>query len=172
VTIAKKDKKALFIDIIVKDQSELFAFWMNKLLVEEAIQLYFELKVGKMRRSVTSLQNRVDSVQRILDGNMFKAASNLDQSMGLISNVPRINATKKQMEVDMLSTYFGELTRNLELTKFTLEREEPTIQLVDTPTLPLEKFGKGKVKFGVIGFSLFSFMILLWLVLRRIIGEL
>jgi len=172
VTIAKKDKKASFIDIIVKDQSELFAFWMNKLLVEEATQLYFELKVGKMRRSLTSLQNRVDSVQRILDGNMFKAASNLDQSMGLISNVPRINATKKQMEVDILSTYFGELTRNLELTKFTLEREEPTIQLVDTPTLPLEKFGKGKVKFGVIGFSLFSFMILLWLVLRRIIGEL
>lgn len=172
VTIAKKDKKASFIDITVKDQSELFAFWMNKLLVEEATQLYFELKVGKMRRSLTSLQNRVDSVQRILDGNMFKAASNLDQSMGLISNVPRINATKKQMEVDMLSTYFGELTRNLELTKFTLEREEPTIQLVDTPTLPLEKFGKGKAKFGVIGFSLFSFMILLWLVLRRIIGEL
>jgi hypothetical protein len=172
VTIVKKDKKASFIDITVKDQSELFSFWLYKLLVEEATQLYFEFKIGKMRRSLTSLQNRVDSVQRILDGTMFKAASSLDQSLGLISNVPRINATKKQMEVDVLSTYFGELTRNLELTKFTLEREEPTIQLVDTPTLPLEKFGKGRVKFSAIGGFLLGFITLGWLFLRKFLGEL
>jgi hypothetical protein len=76
------------------------------------------------------------------------------------------------MEVDMLSTYFGELTRNLELTKFTLEREEPTIQLVDTPTLPLEKFGKSRVKFGVIGGFFLGFITIGWLLLRKFLEEL
>jgi hypothetical protein len=141
MTVAKKDKKASFIDIIVKDQSELFAFWMNKLLVEEATQLYIELKVGKMKRSVKTLQSKVDSVQRVLDGTMRSAATGMDQSMGLVSNAPRVSTAKKQMEAEMLGTLFGELTKNLELTKFTLEREEPTIQIVDAPTLPLEKFG-------------------------------
>jgi hypothetical protein len=172
LTIAKKDKKASFIDITVKDQSELFAFWMNRYLVEEATHLYLDLKVGKMKRSVTILQTRVDSVQKIIDGTMRSAASGIDQSMGLVSNVPRVSTVKKQMEVQMLGTLFGELTKNLELTKFTLEREEPTIQIVDAPTFPLEKFGRGRVKSGVIGGFLLGFIILGWLFLRKILGEL
>lgn len=172
VTIAKKDKKASFIDITVKDQSELFAFWLNKLLVEEATQLYIEMKVGKMQRSVKLLQGKVDSVQRVLDGTMRSAATVLDQSMGLVSNAPRVGTAKKQMEAEMLGSLFGELTKNLELTKLTLEREEPTIQIVDAPTLPLEKFGKGRVKFGVRGGFLLGFITLGWLLLRKILVEL
>jgi hypothetical protein len=172
VTIAKKDKKASFIDITVKNQSELFAFWMNKLLVEEATHLYIELKVGKMQRSVKLLQSKVDSVQRVLDGTMRSAATGLDKSMGLVSNAPRVGSAKKQLEAQMLGTLFGELTKNLELTKLTLEREEPTIQIVDFPTMPLEKFGKGRVKFGVIGGFLLGFISLGWLFLRKILGEL
>jgi hypothetical protein len=172
LNIVKKDKKASFIDITVKDQSELFAFWMNKLLVEEATQLYIELKVGKMQRSVKLLQSKVDSVQRVLDGTMRSAATGLDQSMGLVSNAPRVGSAKKQLEAQMLGTLFGELTKNLELTKLTLEREEPTIQIVDAPTMPLEKFGKGRVKFGVIGGFLLGFITLGWLFLRKILGEL
>jgi hypothetical protein len=172
VTITKKDKKASFIDIVVKDQSELFSLWMNRLLVEEATHLYIELKVGKMQRSVKLLQGKVDSVQHVLDGTMRSAAAGLDQSMGLVSNAPRVGSAKKQMEAQMLGTLFGELTKNLELTKLTLEREEPTIQIVDSPTMPLEKFGKGRVKFGVIGGFLLGFITLSWLFLRKILGEL
>ncbi len=58
LTIGKKDKKASFIDITVKDQSELFAFWMIRYLVEEATHLYLDLKVGKMKRSVIILQKQ------------------------------------------------------------------------------------------------------------------
>jgi hypothetical protein len=172
LTIEKKDKKASFIDITVKDQSEIFAFWMNRYLVEEATHLYLDLKVGKIKRSITMLQNRVDSVQRLLEGSMRSAASGIDQSMGLVSNVPRVSTAKKQMEVQMLGTLFGELTKNLELTKFTLDREEPTIQIVDAPTMPLEKFGKGRVKSGVIGGFLLGFIILGWLFFRKILREL
>jgi hypothetical protein len=172
LTIAKKDKKASFIDITVKDQSELFALWMNKLLVEEATQLYIELKVGKMQRSVKILQGKVDSVQRVLDVTMRSAATGMDQSMGLVSNAPKVGTAKKQMETEMLGTMFGELTKNLELTKFTLEREEPTIQIVDSPTMPLEKFGKGRIKSGAIGGLFLGFITFGWLFFRKILSEL
>jgi hypothetical protein len=172
LTIEKKDKRASFIDITLKDQSELFSFWMNKLLVEEATELYIELKVGKMQRSVRILQGKVDSVKSVLDGTMRSAASGMDQSMGLVSNAPRVGTAKKQIEAEMLGTLFGELTKNLELTKLTLEREEPSIQIVDSPTMPLEKFGKGRVKFGFIGGLLFGFIALGLLFLRKILREL
>jgi hypothetical protein len=75
---------------------------------------------------------------------MRSVALGIDQSMGLVSNVPRVSTAKKQMEVQMLGTLFGELTKNLELTKFTLDSEEPTIQIVDAPSTPLDKFGRGE----------------------------
>jgi paraquat-inducible protein B len=149
--IAKRDKKASLIDITIVDPSENFAFLFNKFLIQEATDLYIELKVGKMRRSVKGLQSRVDSVQRVLEGTMRSSAVSMDQSLGIVSMAPRVSTTKKQMEAQMLGTMFAELTKNLELTKFTLEREEPVIQIVDAPLMPLLKEGKGRVKSAVIG---------------------
>jgi hypothetical protein len=170
--IGKNDKKASFINITVKDQSELFSLWMNRYLVEEATNFYLDLKVGKMKRSVSILQNRVDSVQRILYGTMISAASGIDQSMGLVSNVTRVGAEKKLIQSEILIELVGELTKNLEITKFTLEREEPIIQIIDVPTLPLEKFGKGRVESSVIGGFLFGFISLGFLFLRKKLNEL
>jgi len=103
---------------------------------------------------------------------MRSAATGMDQSMGLVSNAPRVGTAKKQIEAEMLGTLFGELTKNLEITKLTLEREEPTIQIVDSPTLPLEKFGKGRANFGVIGGFLLGFITLGWLFFKKMLIEL
>lgn len=167
VEIGKRDKKASLIDITLVDPSENFAFLFNLFLIQEATDLYIELKVGKMRRSVKVLQSRVDSVQRVMDGTMLSAAVSMDQSLGIVSMAPRVSTTKKQMEAQMLGTMFAELTKNLELTKFTLEREEPVIQIVDAPMMPLLKEGKGRVKSAVIGGFLSGFLMLGFLFGKR-----
>ena len=172
VEIAKRDKKASLIDITIVDPSENFAFLFNKFLIQEATDLYIELKVGKMRRSVKVLQSRVDSVQRVMDGTMLSAAVSMDQSLGIVSMAPRVSTTKKQMEAQMLGTMFAELTKNLELTKFTLEREEPVIQIVDAPMMPLLKEGKGRVKSAVIGGFLAGFIMLGFLFGKRFLDGL
>ncbi len=172
VEIGKQDKKASFINITIKHPNEKFAFLFNKFLIQEATDLYIELKVGKMRRSVKVLQSRVDSVQRVMDGTMLSAAVSMDKSLGIVSMAPRVSTTKKQMEAQMLGTLFGELTKNLELTKFTLEREEPVIQIVDAPMMPLLKEGKGRVKFTVIGGFLSGFLMLGFLFGKRFLDGL
>ena len=125
-----------------------------------------------MRRSVKVLQSRVDSVQRVMDGTMLSAAVSMDQSLGIVSMAPRVSTTKKQMEAQMLGTMFAELTKNLELTKFTLEREEPVIQIVDAPMMPLLKEGKGRVKSAVIGGFLAGFLMLGFLFGKRFLDGL
>jgi hypothetical protein len=172
LTVAKRDKKASFIDISVKDENELFAFWMNKMLVEMATELYLELKVGKMKRSIKITQNKIDSIQRVLNSTMRTVAIGMDQSMGLVSNAPRIGTAKTELEAEMLGTLYGELTRNLEMSKYTLEREEPTIQIVDNPTIPLEKFGKGRVKSGIYAGLISFFVVLAFLFLKKRLDEL
>jgi hypothetical protein len=167
IEVSKRDKKASLIDITIVNSSEKFGFLFNKLLIQEATDLYIELKVGKMKRSLKVLQSRVDSVQRVLDGTMRSAAVNMDQSLGIVSMAPLVSTTKKQLEVQMLGTLFGELTKNLELTKFTLEREEPVIQILDAPTMPLFKEGKGRVKTAVIGSFIAVFLLMGYLFGKR-----
>jgi hypothetical protein len=172
IEIAKRDKKASLIDITIVNPNEKFAFLFNKFLIQEATDLYVELKVGKMKRSVKILQSRVDSVQRELDGTMRSAAVSMDQSLGIVSMAPRVSNTKKQLETQMLGTLFGELTKNLELTKFTLEREEPVIQVVDFPTMPLFKEGKGMVKSSFFGGLIAGFLMLGFLFGKRFLDGL
>jgi len=170
--IGTDDKKSSFLFIKVKSTNEEFAFLFSQKLVQEATDMYIDMKVGKSKKSLASLQARVDSVQRVLDGTMRSAAVGMDQSLGLISMAPRVSTTKKQMETQMLGTIFAELTKNLELTKFTLGREEPVIQIVDAPTMPLLKEGKGRVKFTIIGGFLAGFLMLGFLVGKRFLAGL
>jgi uncharacterized protein involved in exopolysaccharide biosynthesis len=172
VQIAKRDKKASFIDITVVNPDEKFAFLFNQMLVQEASDMYIDMKVGKSKKSLASLKARVDSVQRVLDVTMRSAAVDMDQSLGLVGMAPRISTTKKQMETQMLGTLYAEVTKNLELTKFTLGREEPVIQIVDAPTMPLFKEGKGRVKSAVIGGFLAGFLMLGFLFGKRFLDGL
>jgi uncharacterized protein involved in exopolysaccharide biosynthesis len=170
--IGTDDKKSSFLFIKVKSTNEEFAFLFNQMLVQEASDMYIDMKVGKSKKSLVLLQSRVDSVQRVLDGSMRSAAVDMDLSLGLVSMAPRVSATKKQMETQMLGTLYAELTKNLELTKFTLGREEPVIQVIDVPTMPLLKEGKGRVKSSFFGGLIAGFLMLGFLFGKRFLDGL
>jgi uncharacterized protein involved in exopolysaccharide biosynthesis len=71
------------------------------------------------------------------------------------------------MDIQILTTMYGELIKNLELSKFTLMREEPLIQIIDKPILPLEKKKAGKLKWIVIGGFICGLGMTSFLLLRR-----
>jgi hypothetical protein len=68
-----------------------------------------------------------------------------------------------------LKTMYGNIIQNLEMTKFQRSQEEPIIEIIDEPILPLkvEKFGKAK---GILisGF-LTGFLLLGFLVVRKVL---
>lgn len=153
--VSKLDKKASIIDLKLTDVNEEWAFLMSQLIIEKATEMYLDLKIGKTSRTVSILEARVDSVKMALDGMMSAAAVETDQNQGLVRMQARVPAAKKQMQIQMLTAMYGELVKNLELTRFTLEREEPVIQIIDSPKVPLNKKGKGRLRFAIIGAFLF-----------------
>jgi len=76
---------------------------------------------------------------------------------------------KKQVDVEVLKTMYGNIIQNLEMTKFQRSQEEPIIEIIDEPILPLkmEKFGKAKGIF--LGGFFRGFFILGFLVLRKVL---
>jgi hypothetical protein len=150
IRVSKLDKKASIIDLQLTDLNERWAFLMSNLIIEKATAMYLDLKVGKTSRTVSVLENRVDSVKALLDITMSAAAIENDQNQGLVRMQGRVPAAKKQMQVQMLTAMYSELVKNLELTRFTLEREEPVIQIIDSPRLPLLIKGQGRIRLGVV----------------------
>ena len=168
VTIAQQDKKLSIINISVKSTDEIFAKVFSEKLIETVRDFYIETKTKKSRGNVLLLQNRADSVQRELNAALYGRAQFGDQNMGLIRQQAAVPKLKQEMRVQMLGTLYGELVKNLEFAKLTLMREEPLVQIIDQPILPLPKVRLGKLKAMVMGGLLFGFLSLLGLGGKRI----
>jgi hypothetical protein len=172
IKVSNEDKKVTISQLSVISSDEYFCWKLTNLLIEEASKLYLDLKVGKMKRSVEILQQRVDSVQRILNGTMLSAAVEMDRSLGLVSQAPKVNSAKMQMNAQMLGILYGELTKNLEMTKFSLSQQEPIIEVIDPSVRPLNKIGKGRIKSGFIVGGGVCFLIIVLLSLKKLLNAL
>ena len=168
LTVAQQDKKVSILNISVKSTDEIFAKVFSEKLIETVTDFYIETKTKKTRANILVLENRADSVQRELNAAMYGRAQFGDQNMGLIRQQAAVPKLKQEMKVQMLGTLYGELVKNLEFAKLTLMREEPLVQIIDQPILPLPKARLGKLKAMMMGGFLFGFLSLLGLGGRRI----
>jgi hypothetical protein len=147
--VAKQDKKLSIVAVKIKSEDEVFAKYFCENLVKNVTNFYIETKVGKSRKNVQLLESRVDSVKQELDQAMYGRASFADQNMGLIRQSAAVPKLKQEMKVQMLGTMYSELVKNLEFSKLALMREEPLIQIIDSPIFPIpfERLGKAKAIF-------------------------
>ena len=161
--VAQQDKKLSIINIVFSSNDEIFAKVFSEKLIENVTDFYIETKTKKSRGNVMLLQNRADSVQRELNAALYGRAQFGDQNMGLIRQQAAVPKLKQEMRVQMLGTLYGELVKNLEFAKLTLMREEPLVQIIDQPILPLPKSRLGKLKAMILGGMLLGFFSLLGL---------
>jgi hypothetical protein len=167
--VIKVDKKLSIISVRVKSNDEIFSKLFCENLVKNVTDFYVETKTGKSKSNIKLLELRVDSVKRELDIALYGRAKFADQNIGLIrqsGSVPKLN---QELKVQMLSTMYTELVKNLEFSKLTLMREEPLIQIIDTPIYPLEKIKFGKLKGIVLGAMLFLSLTVLFFTIKHFI---
>ena len=160
VIAERQDKKTTIINLEVKDNNEQWAYLFSKALVKNAIDLYLEIKVGKLMRTELELTQKKDSIRGLLDGSITTLAYETD----LNSHTPlmryKTNQAKKQIDVEVLKSMYANVIQNLEITKMQRTQEEPIIEIIDEPILPLE-MKKFSIFKGFILYSFFSSLIIL-----------
>jgi uncharacterized protein involved in exopolysaccharide biosynthesis len=158
IVAERLDKKTTIINLDVKDLNEQWAYLFSKALVKNAIDLYLEIKIGKLLRAEEELTNKRDSIRGLLDGSITTLAYETD----LNSHTPlmryKTNQVKKQIDVEVLKSMYASVIQNLEVTKIQRAQEEPIIEIIDEPILPLRITTFGKIK-GVLYGSVFSVLI-------------
>jgi len=172
LTVSKPDKKLSAIQVDVKAKDELFAKSFNDYLVRNVNEFYIQTKTKKTLKNVSILQHKVDSVRRVMNGAIYTAVEVVDATPNLnpTRQVQRVApAQKAQFSAETNKAILAEMVKNLELTKMSLLKETPLIQVIDGPVYPLKKDRFGKLKGIVIGGFIFGFLTIVYLTFRRLI---
>jgi hypothetical protein len=168
LSVSRVDKKLSIIKVEFRSEDEIFAKLFTEIIVQTASGFYITTKVGRSRSNLDILQSRLDSVKRELDKEIYGVALSKDRNLNPIRAEGGIQSAKKQLNVQILTTMYGELIKNTELAKYTLMREEPLLQIIDRPILPLEKKKKSKITSTISGAVLGGVFAIILLWLRKI----
>lgn len=174
LSVAQKDKKISIINIDVSSPNELFSKYFCEALAKQVSDFYVDTKSKKARMNMAILQHQTDSIRRELNGAITGVAVANDNTFNLnpALNVRKAPSATRQVDVQANTAILTELVKQSELAKVTLRRETPLIQVIDRPILPLSKERFGKVKGIIIGGFLGGFIILIYLIIKRIFKQL
>ena len=170
LVIAQKDKKVSIISLTVKTENELFSKLFCEQLLKETSDFYIETKSKKAKMNVAILQYQADSIRAELNSAITGVATTSDNVYNLnpALNVKRTPSIRRQVDVQANTAILTQLVTQLELSKVSLRKETPLVQLIDRPILPLEKEKLGKIKSLVLGGFLAGFLTVLYMVFGRL----
>lgn len=143
--------KSNIIELIVEGTDEHWALDFNRTHLQEFSDLQVKLKAGHIKASIDVLEHRLDSVKRALNNSMYGVAERADQSLGIIQSTPNVETRKKEMETQLLAGLYSEIYKSLEMTRYSWVSAQPVVKVIDNTRAPLEKTGKGRVKFAALG---------------------
>jgi len=170
LVIAQKDKKVSIISLTVTTESELFSKLFCEQLLKETSDFYIETKSKKSRLNVDILQHQADSIRAELNSAITGVATASDNVYNLnpALNVKRTPSTRRQVDVQANTAILTQLVAQLELSKVSLRKETPLVQLIDRPILPLEKEKVSKLNSLILGGFLAGFLTVLYLIFSNL----
>jgi hypothetical protein len=169
--VSKVDEEQSFVTVSYAGHDPVFAGAFVELLTEKATTFYVASKMANSHANISKLQQRVDSVSAELQIAMVGYASAQDQNSFTVQSTAKVPSIQKQMKVTMLTTLYGELVKNLELSKTMAAREEPLITIIDRPHFPL-RVRESKLKSALFGGVLGGFLTVMFFAGREFLRDL
>lgn len=153
LSVDKVDKKLSIIGVKVTSESELFSKFFTEVLVKTVSDFYVATKTKKSVQNVNILQRQTDSVRNELNAAIKGVAlsADINPNANPALHTLRVPSEKRQIDVQANTAILTQLIANLEISKVSLRKETPLIQIIDQPILPLKEKKVGKLEGLVIG---------------------
>jgi hypothetical protein len=174
LSVEKTDKKLSIITVKVDSENEIFSKLFTEVLVKTVSDFYINTKTKKSVKNVNVLQKQTDSVRRQLNAAITGVASSADinPNANPALQILRTPSQRRQVDVQANQAILTQLVANLEISKVSLRKETPLVQVIDRPILPLEKEKLGKVKGLVLGGVIAGFLTTIFILFRRLFQDL
>ncbi|WP_048903610.1 lipopolysaccharide biosynthesis protein [Pedobacter sp. V48] len=169
LSVTKPDKKLSIIKVQVRSIDELFAKQFNDQIVKNVNDFYVQTKTKKSQQNISILQHQADSIRNSLNHAIsgVALATDVNPNVNPSRQILRVPSQRRQIDVQANSAILQELVKNLEISKVSLRKETPLIQIIDEPIFPLEKERLGKIKGVGLGGIIGGMIIVIFLLARR-----
>ena len=169
VSFNSKDASIITLSFIFQDQYFAKVFVEN--IIEEMSKFYVGYNTSQNRNTLEFIKDRADSVYYELKLAEEEYAKVQDINQRIVKASGRLKELQLMRTVQVLNTMYLELIKNLELSKLTLLKETPIIEVMDGPVLPLED----KKTKPLVLITLFAFLATLfssiYIVFRKIVVD-
>jgi len=174
LSVDKIDKKLSIITVVVTSENELFSKYFAEMLTKTVSGFYIDTKTRKSVQNVEILQHQTDSVRQQLNAAITGVAMSGDNNPNANPSLQilRVPSQRRQVDVQANQAILTQLVANLEISKVSLRKETPLIQVIDSPILPLEKKRFGKTKGLVLGGILAGFLASLFVLSKKMFQDL
>ena len=168
------DKTQSIYNVICTSNDEIFSFYLTKYIVDVTSAFYIDTKTSMAKNNLAMLQHEADSLQNLLGGAITSTAAQTDVTFNLnpAYQVQRSSSQKSQVQATVWGTAYGEVVKNLELAKITLQKETPLYQVIDEPSLPLVMQKPGRLLSAITGGMIAGFLICGFLLIKKIFSNL
>lgn len=157
ISAERVNKKGTSIEVRVVSKNREFARLLSIRMVQEAKNLYLDIKTSTAQANINRLQKKADSLLAILNGKSYVAASSqlLDVNPGM--RAAAVPAEIASRDKTVVATLYGEVAKNLEASKMIFAQQAPVIQDIDYPTISLPD-NKVEMQVSVLVFSAIGFL--------------
>lgn len=144
IKIDKLNKKGSIIKLTVVSRDEQFSKIFTERLLEEVKKLYIKIKTSNTQENINKLQNKADSLELILSEKSIQTANSQIINVNPALRKGAVPGELNQKNLTIAMTIYGEVIKNLELSKMTQAQQTPIFQILDMPKYPLLN---GKTRF-------------------------
>ncbi|MEO5890132.1 MAG: hypothetical protein ABIQ31_07765 [Ferruginibacter sp.] len=137
--VDKIDKKLNYYRLRVKTHDPILSVNLANYIVSEASDFYIQTKTKLARQNLVMITHEADSLSTLLRGILVNNAQNTEVNLNPAFQVARAPLQQGQLRLNAVGIAYGEVIKNLELAKITLQKETPLYQVIDAPLLPLKK---------------------------------
>ena len=148
-----------------------FAKSFVETLINEMSKMYISHQTAQANNTLDFLQNRADSVFSELELAEEDFARIKDINQRIVKASGRLKELQLMRRVEVLNAMYLEIVKNLELSKLTLLKQTPIIQIIDKPILPLQVEKKSKTVLALLGAFLGVFLSLIFFVFKKLFKD-
>lgn len=131
------DKDNTILSLKVTTESDKISIKLANEIYSQLAKYYIQQSIEKAQITVTNLERKADMVERKLNSKVQGLATVKDKTLGLYMAQDETPQVRLSRDVQINSILYGELIKNLETARFSLQNATPIFQIIDEPFLPL-----------------------------------
>lgn len=144
-------------------------------LYENLSEFYVLQSTAKGIETVSTLSERKDSLENVLQQQQASLAHAIDRSRGMTYKSQQTNRLDLTVDVEITRTMYMEVVKNLEMSRFNLENIRPIFTIIDYPLQPLPTNRKSLFRlmaiFAIVGGVLAGVVLILRKMYIDVMGE-